>query len=173
MIKSPDSALKGAGPWTRLHKVRIMSVRLCARSRILFANADSGCDSVDVTSVQLTNSTSYLWPLCKGIFLNFDHIFAACLTIYGKMTITFVWSCIWVWSYKIWPYIWLWPYISNNFDHIFEFDHISDSSLIIIYLILPILSVLECHVYISAVRSSVPCIYYLFYFNDVHSIFFN
>ena len=37
-------------------------------------------------------------------------------------------------------------YIGNNFDHIFEFDHnfISDSSLIM-YLSLPILSVLECH----------------------------
>ena len=35
-------------------------------------------------------------------------------------------------------------YIGNNFDHIFKFDHISDSSLIM-YLSLPILSVLECH----------------------------
>ena len=55
---------------------------VCARagSRILFANADS----VDVTSVQLTNRYVISVTIMKGIFLNFDHIFAACLTIYGK-----------------------------------------------------------------------------------------
>ena len=55
------------------------------------------------------------------------------------LIITYVWPCIWVWSYKIWLYIWL--YIGNNFDHIFEFDHnISDSNLTM-YLSLP----KECH----------------------------
>ena len=80
----------------------------------------------------------------------FDHIwaFSSSNTWWNAkfiyLTITYVWPCIWVWSYKIWPCIWLWAYIGNNFDHIFEFDHISDSSLTM-YLSLPILSVLECH----------------------------
>ena len=41
-----------------IHKVLgswVLGVRLCARSRILFVNADSGCDSVDAMSVQLPN----------------------------------------------------------------------------------------------------------------------
>ena len=59
---------------------------VCARDREFYSRtARRGCDSVDVTSVQLTNRyVISVTILCKGIFLNFDHIiFAACLTIYG------------------------------------------------------------------------------------------
>ena len=36
-------------------------------------------------------------------------------------------------------------YIGNNFDHVFEFDHVMSDSSFTMYLNLPILSVLECH----------------------------